>query len=330
MIAIREPRTGLEWSFSARVIRSTQNYGIRWLTSPASSMNSVGLAVLARLPGQVERVDRQAVAAHAGAGVEAHEAVGLGGRGVDDLPDVDAHPVAEHRQLVDERDVHRAEDVLEQLGQLGRLGPGDRHDLVADLAVERDRAVEARRRQAADDLRRVAQRVVGAAGVDPLGREGDVEVACRRPGPTPRAAAPAARAWCRGRSSTRAPPAGPRAAPRPARCRPTTSGPRSGSRLRGQRRGHGDQHRVAVGQVARSRCSAAEALADRRAAARRGCPRCSSRRAERGHAARVGVDADHVVALLGERDGQRQADVAEPDDADLHGVPCPVFIGPGV
>ena len=42
MIAIREPRTGLEWSFSARATRSTQNSGIRWLTSPASSTNSVG------------------------------------------------------------------------------------------------------------------------------------------------------------------------------------------------------------------------------------------------------------------------------------------------
>ena len=38
---MREPRTDFEWSFSARAIRSTQKYGMRWLTSPASSMNSV-------------------------------------------------------------------------------------------------------------------------------------------------------------------------------------------------------------------------------------------------------------------------------------------------
>ena len=62
-----------------------------------------------------------------GPGLEAHEAERLRRRGVDDLPDVDLHPVAELRELVDERDVDRAEDVLEQLRQLGRLG---RRDLV--------------------------------------------------------------------------------------------------------------------------------------------------------------------------------------------------------
>ena len=44
MIATREPRTGFECSFSARVSFSTQKYGMRWLTSPASSMNSVGVS----------------------------------------------------------------------------------------------------------------------------------------------------------------------------------------------------------------------------------------------------------------------------------------------
>ena len=32
----------------------------------------------------------------------------------------------------------------------------------------------------------------------------------------------------------------------------------------------------------------------------------------------VGVEADHLVARLGEGDGERQPDVAEPDDPDLH------------
>ena len=107
----------------------------------AGELDELGLHVeLARTPGEVERVHRQAVSAHAGSGLERHEAVGLGCRGVDDLPDVDAHPVAQDRQLVHERDVHRAEDVLEQLGELGRLRCRDLHDLVADLAVELDRA----------------------------------------------------------------------------------------------------------------------------------------------------------------------------------------------
>ena len=123
---------------------------------------------LAGPPGQVERVDRQAVAAHPRARLEAHEAVGLRRGRVDDLPDVDPHPVAEHRQLVDERDVHRAEDVLQQLRQLRGLRRGDAHDRVADLAVQRGRAFEAGLGQPADDLRRRAHREVRAAGVDAL------------------------------------------------------------------------------------------------------------------------------------------------------------------
>src|SRR5262249_25458491 len=68
--------------------------------------------VLLRLPRQVDWVHRNAVATHPGARLEAHEPEGLGGGGLDDLPNVDAHTVAEHRHLVHERDVDVAEDVL--------------------------------------------------------------------------------------------------------------------------------------------------------------------------------------------------------------------------
>ena len=79
---------------------------------------------LAGAPGEVVRVDRDAVAADARAGPERHEPERLGRRGVDDLPDVEAHPLAQQRELVDERDVDVAEDVLEQLGELGGVGRG--------------------------------------------------------------------------------------------------------------------------------------------------------------------------------------------------------------
>ena len=69
-----------------------------------------------------------------GPGLEAHEPERLRRGRVDHLPDVDLHPVAELRELVDERDVDRAEDVLEQLRQLGRLGRGDRVTTVVDRA----------------------------------------------------------------------------------------------------------------------------------------------------------------------------------------------------
>ena len=83
---------------------------------------------------------------------------------------------AEDRQLVDERDVDRAEDVLQQLRELGDLGRRDRDDLVADVRVDGGGALGAARGEAADDLRRGAHRVVGAAGVDALGREREREV----------------------------------------------------------------------------------------------------------------------------------------------------------
>ena len=135
-----------------------------WLILPASSMNSVDMWNSRARQVEVEGIDRQAVAAHPRPGLEAHEPVRLGRGGVDDLPDVDAHALGEYRQLVDERDVDRAEDVLEQLGQLGRLGGRDPDDLIAHAPVELVGPVEAGRGDPADHLRRVAQRVVGAAG----------------------------------------------------------------------------------------------------------------------------------------------------------------------
>ena len=108
-----------------------------------------------------------------GPGLEAHEAVGLGRGGVDHLPDVDPHAVGQDRQLVDQRDVDRAEDVLQQLGHLGRLGRADADDVVADLLVERDRAIGALGVMPPTIFGVVAQREVGAPGIHALGREGD-------------------------------------------------------------------------------------------------------------------------------------------------------------
>ena len=61
--------------------------------------------------------------------------------------------------------------------ELGHLGRGDLDDLVADQRVELHGAAAALLGEPADHLRRGADRVVGAPGVDPLRREGEVEVA---------------------------------------------------------------------------------------------------------------------------------------------------------
>src|SRR4029453_13151311 len=68
-------------------------------------LDELGVEVeLPRLPGEVERVDREAVSAEARARLEAHVAERLRRGRVDDLPDVEAHPVAELGELVDEGD----------------------------------------------------------------------------------------------------------------------------------------------------------------------------------------------------------------------------------
>ena len=82
-----------------------------------------------------------------GPGLERGEPERLRRGRVDDLPDVDPHPVAELRELVDERDVDRAVDVLEQLRQLGRLGRRDAVDGVDRGAVERRGRLRSTRRR---------------------------------------------------------------------------------------------------------------------------------------------------------------------------------------
>ena len=115
--------------------------------------------------------------ADAGTRVERLEAERLGGRRVDDVPQVDAELLAEHGHLVDQRDVHVPVGVLEQLGHLGLAGTGRTDHGVDELAVEGGRRVGALRGAAADHLGRVAQPVARVAGVDPLGAEREVEVA---------------------------------------------------------------------------------------------------------------------------------------------------------
>ena len=132
--------------------------------------------VAAALPRQVRRVERDAVPADAWTGVERHVAERLAGRRPDDLPHVDVLRRAEGGELVDQRDVHHAEGVLEQLGHLG--GPRARHgDHVVDqLGVEQRSELGRVGVHATDDPRRVAQAVLRVARVDPLGGVGEQEV----------------------------------------------------------------------------------------------------------------------------------------------------------
>jgi hypothetical protein len=93
-----------------------------------------------------------------------------------------------------------------------------------------------------------------------------------------------------------------------------------GLAVAGQRCGDRDQDRLRAGQVGIA-SRGLDAL--RRGGDARvgdildvGAPR-----AQRLDLARLEVDAHHLDALLGEGDGEREADVAEADDADGHGRP---------
>ncbi len=137
------------------------------------------LAELARLPGQVERINGDAVTAEPGAGVKGHEAERLRFRSLDDFPDVDVHGAVNELELVHEGDVHGAEDVFQQLGCLGHAAGADGHQLLDGDAVEGDCLVQTGRGQAADDLGDGGDLAVRIAGILALGREGEVEIGSR-------------------------------------------------------------------------------------------------------------------------------------------------------
>src|ERR1019366_7723284 len=93
--------------------------------------------VFAGLPGEVERVDGDAVAAETGSRIESLEPERFGLRSVDDFPDIEAHALTEELQFVHQGDIDTAVDVLQDLRHFGRLTGGDRNNLVEDGTVER-------------------------------------------------------------------------------------------------------------------------------------------------------------------------------------------------
>ena len=131
---------------------------------------------LAGAPRQVVRVDRDAVPAYPGTGREAHEPERLRGRRVDDLPDVEVHPLAQQGELVDERDVDVAEDVLKELGHLCRIRRRDGDDSIVDLAQQSRRALGRLRRHPAHETRYSARCAGRIARVDPFWCIGEVEI----------------------------------------------------------------------------------------------------------------------------------------------------------
>src|SRR5205085_8067136 len=94
-----------------------------------------GQAVLPGEPGQVKRIDGDAMAAEARAWVERLVAERLGLGRLDYFPDVDTHAVVQDFQLVDEGDVDRPITVFQDLARLGDFQTADAHHGDNRLAV---------------------------------------------------------------------------------------------------------------------------------------------------------------------------------------------------
>src|SRR5579875_1726428 len=77
-----------------------------------------GKLVLARLPGKIKRVYGYAVPSQARPRIKGGESKRLGLSRADDLPDVQAHALAEQLQFVHQSDIDAPIDVFEQLGHL--------------------------------------------------------------------------------------------------------------------------------------------------------------------------------------------------------------------
>src|SRR5207253_3749407 len=90
----------------------------------------------AHLPGEVMRIERDAVTAKTGARSKFHEAEWLGGSSIENIPNIDLQALACLREFVDQSDVDHAEGVLVNLHQLGCVGALDRNYGVEDLRVK--------------------------------------------------------------------------------------------------------------------------------------------------------------------------------------------------
>jgi len=116
------------------------------------------------------------VSAQTRSGIERHEPERLRGGGADHFPDVDAHAVEDHLELVDQRDVHRAKDVLQELGRLRHAGVGNRDDLLQASGVQRACRLRRFRIHTADELGSRPRIEVLAPRVLALGGEGEEEI----------------------------------------------------------------------------------------------------------------------------------------------------------
>src|SRR5579862_4621566 len=107
----------------------------------ARELDETGFKIpLFRLPGKIERVDRNAVPTQPRAGIKCLKPEWLGRRRFDHLPDVNSHAQTEKLKLIDQSNVDATVDVFEQLCHLRRSRRGK-----TDCAME-DRSIKCGRK----------------------------------------------------------------------------------------------------------------------------------------------------------------------------------------
>lgn len=274
-----------------------------------------GKVVLLCLPGKVEGVDGDAVAPEPRSGIEGGEAEGFGCGRLDHLPDVDPHLLGEDLQFVHERDVHAAVDVLQELRELRHPRGGHGHHPGDRLLVERRRMLQARRRDPAHHLGDVAGVEGLVARVFPLGGEGQVKIPADLEA---RALEAREHEFLRG--------AGvgggfehhelPGTKVLGDRVGGGFHEAQVGLHLFGERRGHADDDAVGVGEAVEAggdlQLAARQVVLDR---AHRDVADVALAPLEGCDFARVDVEPDEREPGLAKAHEQRQADVAEADDA---------------
>src|SRR5262249_36453052 len=112
-----------------------------------------GTVVLTSDPGEVKRINRNAVSAKSRSRVERLESEWLGLRRVDDFPHVDAHALVENLQFIHQGNVYGPIGVLQDLARFGDFAATDTDYRLDELAVELCGEFEAGLVDAADYLR---------------------------------------------------------------------------------------------------------------------------------------------------------------------------------
>src|ERR1051326_6392163 len=96
-----------------------------------------GKIVFLGFPGEIKRIDRNAVPAQAGAWVKGRVAEGFAAGSIDDFPEIDVHTIGKKLQLVHESNVDASIDIFEKFDQFCRPRGGNGDNPIDDLPVKR-------------------------------------------------------------------------------------------------------------------------------------------------------------------------------------------------